>query len=125
MQGDDAGTTSMPAASGPEILVGLSIEPAAQVEAQLAALKAPSTNPINAATSSAMVKAATHSAQPSSTTGCPVPTKILAKRIIKHELDFLASFDNNMIPLKSFTDWWTKFERKVDLDPTFLEREDG
>ena len=30
----------------------------------------------------------------------------------------------DVVPLKSFRDWWTKFERRIDMDPSFLERED-
>ncbi|KAI9842119.1 MAG: hypothetical protein M1837_007480 [Sclerophora amabilis] len=29
-----------------------------------------------------------------------------------------------VVPLRAFRDWWVKFEKKVDLDPGFLERED-
>jgi len=28
------------------------------------------------------------------------------------------------VPLKSFEEWWKKFERRVEADPGFLERED-
>ncbi|KAF5865420.1 hypothetical protein ETB97_004238 [Aspergillus alliaceus] len=56
-----------------------------------------------------------------------ITTKVLAQRIIGNAFNFLASFassDQDAVPLKAFRDWWTKFERKVDIDPTFLERED-
>jgi len=26
--------------------------------------------------------------------------------------------------LKSIRDWWTKFERRIEADPSFLERDD-
>jgi hypothetical protein len=26
--------------------------------------------------------------------------------------------------MKAFQDWWTKIERRITVDPTFLERED-
>jgi protein Hikeshi len=58
-------------------------------------------------------------------------TKVLAQRIIKNAFNFLASFSGKVgpggqevVPLKSFEDWWRKFERRVELDPGFLERED-
>ncbi|KAL4887630.1 hypothetical protein BJY04DRAFT_176325 [Aspergillus karnatakaensis] len=61
-----------------------------------------------------------------------ISTKVLAQRIIGNAFNFLASFaagdstgrGNEVVPLKAFQDWWTKFERRVNLDPTFLERED-
>jgi hypothetical protein len=59
-------------------------------------------------------------------------TKVLAQRIIGNAFNFLASFaagdssgrGTEVVPLKAFQDWWTKFERRVNLDPTFLEREE-
>ena len=51
-------------------------------------------------------------------------TKVLAQRIIGDAFNFLASFGSNEIPLKAFQNWWMKFEKKVELDPSFLERED-
>ncbi|KAF2083508.1 DUF775-domain-containing protein [Saccharata proteae CBS 121410] len=63
-------------------------------------------------------------------TASPVTTKELAKRIIGNAFNFLASFAGNtsngveVVPLKSFQDWWTKFEKKVEMDPGFLERGD-
>jgi protein Hikeshi len=58
----------------------------------------------------------------------PPPTKLLAQRIIKNAFNFLASFaggsgGQEVVPLKSFQDWWTKFERRVENDPGFLERD--
>ncbi|KAF7596365.1 hypothetical protein BBP40_002109 [Aspergillus hancockii] len=58
-----------------------------------------------------------------------ITTKVLAQRIIGNAFNFLASFAESdrgvdVVPLKSFRDWWTKFERKVEMDPSFLERED-
>jgi len=53
-----------------------------------------------------------------------VGTKVLAQRIIANAFNFLASFGSDVIPLKAFEEWWKKFERKVEMDPTFLERND-
>lgn len=103
-----------------DINLGISVEPAANIQAQLAALPPPqsnanSTNGIG--TSSAMVL---HRPPPQ--------TKVLAQRIIKDAFNFLASFAGSgnggqeVVPLKSFQDWWTKFERRVENDPGFLER---
>lgn len=108
---DDAATAAdVPA--GANIVVGLSIEPAAQVEAQLASLKGPSNAP-----QTALVRQG-------SATGGRVTTKILAQRIIGNAFNFLASFGSETVPLKAFQDWWTKFEKKVEIDPSFLEREE-
>ncbi|KAK1069093.1 hypothetical protein LTR74_005135 [Friedmanniomyces endolithicus] len=94
-----------------DIVVGISIEPAAQVEAQLAQMKA------GQQTSTALVSM--HSG-----TGSRIPTKVLAQRIIGNAFNFLASFGSDVVPLKAFQDWWVKFEKKVELDPSFLEREE-
>jgi hypothetical protein len=112
---DDAGQLSadihhtVPA--GADIVVGVSIEPAAQVEAQMTALKESANIP-----STALVRQ-------NSSTGGRVTTKVLAQRIIGNAFNFLSSFGSDTVPLKAFQDWWTKFERKVELDPSFLERE--
>ncbi|EMC91670.1 hypothetical protein BAUCODRAFT_300835 [Baudoinia panamericana UAMH 10762] len=104
-----------PTASG-DIIVGISIEPAAQVEAQLAQLRPGQSSA--AQPSSALVRL-------NSATGGRVTTKVLAQRIIGNAFNFLASFGSDTVPLKAFQDWWAKFEKKVELDPSFLEREQG
>ena len=104
--------------TGGEIVVGISIEPAGSVQAQLATLKnQASTIPT---TSLELVRHQPQSAA--------VPTKVLAQRIIKNAFNFLSSFaggsgGNEVVPLKSFQEWWTKFEKRIELDPGFLERE--
>jgi len=110
---DDAGQASANnAIPAGDIVVGVSVEPAAQVESQMASLKAPSNNP-----TTALVRK-------TSATGGRVTTKVLAQRIIGNAFNFLASFGSESVPLKAFQDWWMKFEKKVELDPSFLERED-
>ena len=97
-----------------QITIGISVEPAATIKAQLAS-------------SSAVVLAN----KPSQQQGhAPVPTKVLAQRIIKNAFNFLASFagqtsvgGEEMVPLRSFRGWGEKFERRVENDPGFLERE--
>ncbi|KAK4900105.1 hypothetical protein LTR27_002868 [Elasticomyces elasticus] len=98
------------AAATGDIVVGISIEPAEQVEAQLANLKS------GQQSSGAMVVAG-------AANGSPATTKVLAQRIIGNAFNFLASFGSDVVPLKAFQDWWLKFEKKVELDPSFLERE--
>lgn len=95
-----------------QITLGISVEPAASIQAQLEALKASQVPE----TSTALVRR-------------PPTTKVLAQRIIKNAFNFLASFaggqgGNEVVPLKSFQDWWTKFERKIEVDPGFLERDE-
>lgn len=113
----DEDTSASATAQAPEIVVGISLEPAANVEAQLATLKA---------NSGALVKTQPgQQAGQGSATASPVTTKVLAQRIIGNAFNFLASFGSDTVPLKAFQDWWTKFEKKVELDPGFLEREQG
>lgn len=102
-----------------DVIVGISIEPAAALNEQLAALRPPAQPP-----SSAVVLSTTRN-PPSA-----IPTKILAQRIIKNAFNFLASFAGSVnaageevVPLRSFRDWWVKFERRVEHEPGFLERE--
>jgi protein Hikeshi len=112
-----------------DINLGISVEPAANIQAQLAALQSQSQTHLQSptfpgtASSSAMVL---HRPPPQ--------TKVLAQRIIKDAFNFLASFaggggagtgGQEVVPLKSFQDWWTKFERRLENDPSFLEREEG
>lgn len=111
-----------PAAASGQVTLGISIEPAQNVAAQLAALNA-SREP-QQGSSTALARIPPQQKQ--------ITTKVLAQRVIGNAFNFLASFaeaDPNrrgeqVIPLKSFRDWWTKFERRIDNDPTFLERED-
>lgn len=105
------------AAAAP-IALGISVEPAAQVESALA------------------VKKAQDAAASSSGSGVGnevvvrgqnvVTQKVLAQRIIKNCYDFLTSWGSgDTVPLKAFQAWWTKFEGKIERDPGFLERSDG
>lgn len=112
------GTT---AAIAGETTVGISIEPAATIASQLHVLEA-----AKSAISTALVSTGNQRQQ-----STPLPTKALAQRIIKNAFNFLASFAGStatggqeVVPLKSFQDWWTKFERRIENDPGFLERGD-
>lgn len=105
----------------PDIVVGISIEPAENVQAQLAALRGQSAVTASQSTGLELVRQ-----QPQTAPG--VSTKVLAQRIIKNAFNFLSSFaggpgGNETVPLKAFRDWWTKFEKRIELDPGFLERE--
>jgi protein Hikeshi len=114
----DAMVDSMPAGQpaqgvGGTVTIGVSLESADQVSAALEARKAAS-----ATTNMQLVRVALSSAT-------AVTTKVLAQRIIGNAFNFLASFGSEVIPLKAFEEWWRKFERKIEMDPTFLEREGG
>lgn len=103
----------------PNITLGISVEPAAQVASSLeqkkafeaaAALATPTSNGLE------LVKIGQDT----------VATKVLAQRIIKNCYDFLTSWGSgDTVPLKAFQAWWTKFEAKIERDPGFLERSDG
>ncbi|KAF1846659.1 DUF775-domain-containing protein [Cucurbitaria berberidis CBS 394.84] len=101
------------------LALGISVEPAHQVAAALEQKKA---------------QDAAASAKPNMGQGNElvlrgqdtVTTKVLAQRIIKNCYDFLTSWGTgDTVPLKAFQAWWTKFENKIERDPSFLERSDG
>ena len=110
----DMAVDTNPPANGQSVAgnvnLGISVESAANIQSQLAALRA------EPSTSNAIM--------------CrPPSTKLLAQRIIKNAFNFLASFaggpgGQEVVPLRSFQDWWTKFERKIENDPGFLERDE-
>ena len=101
------------------VTLGISVEPAAQVAANITQMKA------QAAQSSSGLELVR--CPPGNS---PVPTKALAQKIIKNAFNFLASFagngpgGNEVVPLKVFQDWWSKFEKRIEHDPGFLERDD-
>lgn len=103
--------------TGGDITLGISLESADSVAAQMAALH-PSSD------SQALVPVNRGQAG-----GGKVDTLVLAQRIIKNAFNFLASFSGNVnggvevVPLKAFEEWWRKFEGRVRSDPGFLERD--
>lgn len=123
----DEGTGTAPGGSAPNrvVTLGISIEAAQNIAPQLSALE--SEHAVGSSPSTALVPLSAEQRQQKQ-----VSTKVLAQRIIGSAFNFLASFaesdPNNkgheVVPLKSFRDWWTKFERRVEMDPGFLERED-
>jgi len=112
--------------SGGEITLGISIESADSVAAQIASLAHPTTSSQNP-TSNSLVLARNGANQNS--IGNKPDTLVLAQRIIKNAFNFLASFSGNLdggvevVPLKAFEEWWRKFEGRVRSDPGFLERD--
>ena len=105
-------------AAGQQVNLGISVEPVQNIQAQMAQLQQDASSS-SSSSGAAMVVAKR-----------PPDTRVLAQRIIKNAFNFLASFAGNtangieVVPLKSFQDWWTKFERKVQNDPGFLERDE-
>lgn len=99
-------------ASGQQpLIVGISVEPAAEVAPKLQ----------EASNNKAAAKSSSSAQQPS--------TVVLAQRIIQNAFNFLASFSGQagpggveVVPLKAFEEWWRKFESRVRADPSFLEK---
>jgi protein Hikeshi len=90
--GDEMMDATNDTVSTGDISLGISIEPAVSIQAQLATLQSESP------TSTALVRRSP-------------TTKVLAQRIIKNAFNFLASFSGSaggqeVVPLKSFQDWW-------------------
>jgi len=133
--------TGIPGNAPGAIQLGIAIEPLPQILASLAALASQSQSQPQ---SQAAAFLQAPNAQPSTTaltklppqhsrsaSGSPVSTKVLARRIVRNAFNFLASFAGTtaeqggveVVPLKAFQEWWVKFERRVEVDPGFLERE--
>lgn len=113
--------SSLSAASGGQIVLGISIEDAGSVASRITELQAAKSSTA-APGSLALVPAAQAQAQGPS-------TLVLAQRIIKNAFNFLSSFSGQagqveVVPMKAFEDWWRKFESRVRSDPGFLERDD-
>ena len=110
---------------GGEVTLGISLESAEAVAAQIAALH-PGGNATAPGSSSALVVAGRGAGAAG---GGAIDTVTLAQRIIKNAFNFLASFSGNLdggvevVPLKAFEEWWKKFEGRVRSDPGFLERD--
>lgn len=117
---DDAmvdGAAPLNGANLPPLALGISVEPAMQVAQNLEQKKAQD------AAAAANPLAGNEMVLRGQST---VTTKVLAQRIIKNCYDFLTSWGSgDTVPLKAFQAWWTKFENKIERDPSFLERSDG
>jgi hypothetical protein len=111
----DEGAPALADGVVPNLALGISVEPAAQVAANLEQKKAQEAAAMPT-TGLEIVRRAPNAAT----------TKVLAQRIIKNCYDFLTSWGSgDTVPLKAFQAWWTKFEHKIEMDPEFLERSDG
>jgi len=98
------------------IALGISIEPASQVEAQLGALHGGSSFTSTSATTALALSRPV-----------PPPVTLLAQRLLRNLFNYLTSFastDGQSVPLKAFEAWYQKLQHKLAQDPTFLEKED-
>lgn len=119
----DEGASGPVGPSNGVVTLGISIEPVENIAPQLSALEAQAPRD----QSTALIRLSPEQQQQKQ-----ISTKVLAQRIIGSAFNFLASFaesdpskkGQDVVPLKSFRDWWTKFERRIEMDPSFLERQD-
>ena len=114
-----------PESTQPELTLGISLESASSVAAQLQQLQASKTSSTDLS-SNALVLAP----RGNENKGTEQEVKVkLAQKIIKNAFNFLASYSGNLqngvevVPLKAFEEWWKKFEGRVRSDPRFLERD--
>ncbi|OQE32120.1 hypothetical protein PENSTE_c001G08053 [Penicillium steckii] len=119
---DEGSSNLASSATNGVVTLGISIEAADTIAPQLSALEAERAQ--EKSNSTTLTTQSGSNPQQS-----PISTKVLAQRIIGSAFNFLASFaesdkGQDVVPLKSFRDWWTKFERRIEMDPTFLERAD-
>ena len=112
---------------GPDVIVGISVEPVADIEGQLATLKSGR----RTHTGTEVVPFQQRQSQSVATQRQfrPDELRFLAQRIIKNAFNFLLSFargppGQEIVPLNVFQDWWTKFEKRVELEPAWLEKHD-
>jgi len=109
------------AAAGGNVVLGISVEGAAEVAGRMAEAQ-------GAGASGALVPAGAGGVKGPATT--TASTLVLAQRIIKNAFNFLASFSGTtpgqveVVPLRAFEEWWRRFEARIQSDPGFLERED-
>ena len=106
-----------------EVTLGISIEPAASIAAQMAELEAQKGG------QNAEQALVLRNGKAGGNAEGNMDTTQLAQRIIKNAFNFLASFSGNLangvevVPLKAFEEWWRKFEGRIKADPGFLERQ--
>lgn len=116
-----------------EITLGISLETAASVSAQVATLQQQQQQVQAQSATQSQALATANTSGSGVALMSPAQkqqiTIVLAQKIIKNAFNFLASFSGNLeggvevVPLKAFEEWWKKFEGRVRADPGFLERE--
>src|SRR5690606_37962708 len=92
---DEGGAGMIPG----EVVLGISVEEVAVVEANMARLKAGHADGSNNSASMQLAKR--------------IDPKVLAMKVIQNAYDYLSSFAENrggeeVVPLKRFMDWWKK-----------------
>lgn len=128
MLDDVTGAPVQASEGGDPIVVGVSVEPAVQVTAQLEAIRNTSAQSGGqqqmSLTRRGAVSGAGADTQPPST---PVIQRI-AKRIGQHAFNFLSGFATrqggaDVVPVKRLEEWWTKFDKRIEMDAGFLLKE--
>lgn len=124
---DDATLQPVNESGGPNIVLGISVEPVATIQSQLANLRS-GQQPQSMGSDVVPFKDTQQTAQNQLQMN-PTLVKLMAQRIIKNAFNFLLGFANGSaghetVPLKTFQDWWAKFEKRVDLDPGWLDKID-
>lgn len=122
MMGDETGEPSADGTSvtaDSSVVIGISIEPTAQVQQQLASLRN---------TAPSLSKDGSGAGSEQTTMPTPRVIKSIAEPVGQNAYNFLAGFaqgptGNESVPLKGLQEWWTRFEKKVELDVGFLMRE--
>ncbi|OJD22043.1 hypothetical protein ACJ73_06617 [Blastomyces percursus] len=119
------------------ITLGITIESVQAVASKMAALQNQGQNQLQRSSfpsSADLVKMSVGQQGAGAVTKLAAPsTKTLAQRIIGNAFNYLASFaatdprapGEEVVQLRVFRDWWTKFESRIDADPGFLERPDA
>jgi hypothetical protein len=121
----DAADVPPEGVGGAEITLGISIETSEAVAAQVAELAKGVPTGVDGGVGAASSRSSGSVAlvkRSAEVPGTVLTTRVLAQRIIGNAFNFLASYGSDVVPLKSFQDWWGKFERKLEADPGFLER---
>ncbi|KAJ1972399.1 hypothetical protein H4R35_004696 [Dimargaris xerosporica] len=114
---EDAGTTS----SGKPATLGISIEPIATVEQQMAQLRvAYAEAGPTSSNSTALVPLRGSTVVPNDA------VLGVLQKVMENLYNFVTSFVStpatNTIPLKAFEDWYTSTQRKLNMDPNFLRK---
>ncbi|KAI1336028.1 hypothetical protein F5Y15DRAFT_216474 [Xylariaceae sp. FL0016] len=118
------------------VVIGINIEDASAVAAKVEQNSSSSSSSSSSASTAPSHGSGQHDARrpPPPHQQQQPSTQVLAQRIIQNAFNFLTGFSGNVgagpdgstievVPLKAFQDWWRKFEHKVKMDPSFLERE--
>ncbi|KAF3908819.1 Guanosine-diphosphatase [Orbilia brochopaga] len=120
-------------ASGEDVTaqLGISVEPIAMVQQKLMSLPAHLSSLSAAPVGAGALVPAGGQAGGSGTVRAGDSTAVLtlARRIIKHAFNYLGSFSAGppgaeVVPMREFQSWWNKFEHKLSVDASFLEKDE-